>query len=176
MSRGARRIILASRASDVCDDRKIGENRDGYVALRHRLRAAASPGPKYRGECGDCPNGHGIRGRNTGLGFHSDAMQALRPSSESSMQGAIASPIETSMQVERKPYELLVQWDADGNLLGAHVRWSNVVTNADGSKQVYPTTVEPVALTAGDKGVPIADVLNEARSNPVRRAINSRAA
>ena len=80
------------------------------------------------------------------------------------------------MQVERKPYELLVQWDADGNLLGAHVRWSNVVTNADGSKQVYPTTVEPVALTAGDKGVPIADILNQARSKPVRRAIRSRAA
>jgi hypothetical protein len=50
------------------------------------------------------------------------------------------------MQVERKPYELLVRWDTDGNLLGAHVQWSNVVTNDDGSKQIYPITVEPVAL------------------------------
>ncbi len=50
------------------------------------------------------------------------------------------------MQAERKPYELLVRWDTDGNLLGAHVQWSNVVTNDDGSKQIYPTTVEPVAL------------------------------
>ena len=83
---------------------------------------------------------------------------------------------QTTMQVERKPYELLVQWDADGNLLSAHVQWSNVVTNGDGSKQVYPTTIEPVALTAGDKGVPIADVLNEAQSRPIRRAMGSRAA
>ena len=50
------------------------------------------------------------------------------------------------MQVERKPYELLVRWDTDGNLLGAHVQWSNVVTNDDGSKQIFPITVEPVAL------------------------------
>ena len=39
-----------------------------------------------------------------------------------------------------------MRWDTDGNLLGAHVQWSNVVTNDDGSKQIYPTTVEPVAL------------------------------
>jgi hypothetical protein len=63
------------------------------------------------------------------------------------------------MQVQRKPYELLVRWDAHGNLLGAHVQWSNVVTNDDGSKQVYPTTVESVALTAEGNGLPIADVL-----------------
>jgi hypothetical protein len=73
------------------------------------------------------------------------------------------------MQVERKPYELLVRWDADGNLLGAHVQWSNVVTNDDGSKQIYPTTVEPVALTAEGNGFPIADVLNEAQSSRANR-------
>ena len=67
------------------------------------------------------------------------------------------------MQVQRKPYELLVRWDADGNLLGAHVRWSHVVTNDDGSKQVFPTTIEPVALSADGKGLPIANILNEAR-------------
>ena len=50
------------------------------------------------------------------------------------------------MQVERKPYELLVRWDTDGNLLDAHVQWSNVVTNDDGSKRIDPITVEPVAL------------------------------
>jgi hypothetical protein len=66
------------------------------------------------------------------------------------------------MPVERKPYELLVRWDAEGNLIGAHVQWSNVVKNDDGSKRVYPITVEPVALTAEGNGVPIADVLNEA--------------
>jgi hypothetical protein len=83
---------------------------------------------------------------------------------------------QMTMQVERKPYELLVQWDADGNLLGAHVQWSNVVTKDDGSKQVYPTTVEPVALTAEDKGVPIADVLNAVQSKSVQRETISRAA
>ena len=67
-----------------------------------------------------------------------------------------------TMQIERKPYELLVRWDANGKLLGAHIQWSNVVTNDDGSKQLYPITVEPVALTAAGNGVPIADVLNEA--------------
>jgi hypothetical protein len=68
------------------------------------------------------------------------------------------------MQVERKPYELLVRWDVDGKLLGAHVQWSHVVINDDGSKQIYPTTVEPVALTTGANGLPIADVLNEAQA------------
>lgn len=68
------------------------------------------------------------------------------------------------MQVQRKPYELLVRWDADGNLLAAHVRWSHVVTHDDGSKHIYPTTIEPVALTAEGNGFPIADVLNEAQS------------
>jgi hypothetical protein len=58
---------------------------------------------------------------------------------------------------------LLVRWDVNGNLLGAHVQWSNVVINDDGSKQIYPTTVEPVALTKEGKGFPIADVLNEAQ-------------
>jgi hypothetical protein len=69
------------------------------------------------------------------------------------------------MQVQRKPYELLVRWDADGNLLAAHVQWSHVVTNDDGSKQIYPTTIEPVALTVEGNGFPIADVLNEAQSS-----------
>jgi hypothetical protein len=73
------------------------------------------------------------------------------------------------MQVERKPYELLVRWDTDGNLLGAHVQWSNVVTKDDGSKQIYPTTVEPVALTTEGNGFPIADVLNEAQSSRANR-------
>ncbi len=67
------------------------------------------------------------------------------------------------MQVERKPYELLVRWDVDGKLLCAHVQWSNVVINDDGSKRVYPTTVESVALTKDGKGFSIADVLNEAQ-------------
>jgi hypothetical protein len=67
------------------------------------------------------------------------------------------------MPVERKPYELLVRWDVNGKLLGAHIQWSHVVINDDGSKQVYPTTVEPVALTTDANGFPIADVLNEAQ-------------
>lgn len=74
------------------------------------------------------------------------------------------------MQIQRKPYELLVRWDADGNLLGAYVQWSNVVTNGDGSKQVYPTTIEPVALTGEGKGFPIADVLNDVRLNRANRS------
>jgi hypothetical protein len=67
------------------------------------------------------------------------------------------------MQVERKPYELLVRWDVEGKLLCAQVQWSNVVINDDGSKQVYPTTVEPVALTKDGKSFSIADVLDEAQ-------------
>jgi hypothetical protein len=69
------------------------------------------------------------------------------------------------MHVQRKPYELLVRWDAEGNLLAAHVQWSYVVINDDGSKHIYPTTIEPVALTTEGNGFPIADVLNEARSS-----------
>jgi hypothetical protein len=68
------------------------------------------------------------------------------------------------MPLERKPYELLVRWDAEGNLIGAHVQWSNVVTNDDGSKQIHPITIEPVALTGEGNGVPIARVLKQAGS------------
>jgi hypothetical protein len=32
-----------------------------------------------------------------------------------------------------------------------------VVTNGDGSKQVYPTTIEPVALTGEGNGFPITE-------------------
>lgn len=78
------------------------------------------------------------------------------------------------MQVEKKPYEMLVRWDADGKLHGAHVQWSNVVTNDDGTKQVYPLDAEPLSLDGN--GFPIADVLKEAEAAALASCMDLRAA
>jgi hypothetical protein len=40
----------------------------------------------------------------------------------------------------------------------------------DGSKQVYPTTIKPVALTGEGNGFPITDVLNDAQSSRAARS------
>ena len=74
------------------------------------------------------------------------------------------------MQIGRKPYELLVRWDADGKLLGAHIQWSNVVTNDDGSKQIYPITVEPVALRRGQRDPDRRCFLRDQLGNPIQIA------
>src|SRR5262249_37695718 len=70
---------------------------------------------------------------------------------------------QNEMQAKNKPYELLVRWDQAGKLLGAHVQWSTVVTDESGVLiGSYPGNIEPIALTDGQAGFPVSDILSQA--------------
>jgi 16S rRNA G527 N7-methylase RsmG len=69
------------------------------------------------------------------------------------------------MQAVKQPYELLVRWDQDGTLTGAHVQWRHVFKDDDGA--IVGETVaaaEPVDIGAG-KGFPLADVLDAVQAD-----------
>lgn len=62
------------------------------------------------------------------------------------------------MQTTTHPYELLIRWDRDGALAGAHVQWRHV-TRDDSGNPVGETLSPPVPLAKGiADGFP-ADVL-----------------
>ena len=61
------------------------------------------------------------------------------------------------MNAIKKPYEILVRYDSDGNLKGAHVAWTHIVTLDDGTVLRTQTPPEPVDIGAG-KGFPLADL------------------
>jgi hypothetical protein len=66
------------------------------------------------------------------------------------------------MNVLKKPYELLVRWDLNGKLIGAHVQWSTILTDDSGALiGSYPGNVEPVAVTPDQQGFPLADILGQ---------------
>lgn len=64
------------------------------------------------------------------------------------------------MQAIKKPYEILVRYDSDGNLKGAHVAWTHIVTLDDGTIIRKQTNPEPVDVGQG-AGFPIDDLINE---------------
>lgn len=70
------------------------------------------------------------------------------------------------MQADKHPYELLVRWDQDGKISGAHVRWRYVVKD-DGTGETVGETLteaEPVAVASG-KGFPLQDILSQVHSD-----------
>jgi len=69
------------------------------------------------------------------------------------------------MQTAKHPYELLVRWDQDGTLTGAHVQWRHVFKDDDGAiVGEMIAAAEPVDVGAG-KGFPLADVLEEVQAD-----------
>jgi hypothetical protein len=70
------------------------------------------------------------------------------------------------MNTVKKPYELLVRWGPDGKLRGAHVQWTMLVTDDIGAViGCYPGNVEPLALTQGQAGFPLADILSQTQAD-----------
>jgi 16S rRNA G527 N7-methylase RsmG len=73
------------------------------------------------------------------------------------------------MNAEKQPYELLVRWDENGALKGAHVQWRYIVRDESGaivSESVTPS--EAVDIGAG-KGFPLADILNTAQADALTK-------
>lgn len=63
------------------------------------------------------------------------------------------------MQTLKQPYELLVRWERDGKLAGAHVQWRYVTQVDDQVVAEAISAAEPVAV-AGQAGFPLCDVLS----------------
>lgn len=63
------------------------------------------------------------------------------------------------MQAERKPYELLVRWDANGTVTAAHIQWADVITDDNSKVKVYPLPPEPCGISERAKGYPLTDIL-----------------
>lgn len=65
------------------------------------------------------------------------------------------------MQTNRQPYELLLRWNSDGVLTGAHVQWRYVVT-ADNGEVLGETVSSPVPMAEGmSDGFPATSVLTQ---------------
>ena len=62
------------------------------------------------------------------------------------------------MEADKKPYEILVRYDSDGNLKGAHGALTHIVTLYDGTVLKRQTLPEPVDIGAG-KGFPVRGAL-----------------
>jgi len=62
------------------------------------------------------------------------------------------------MEVEKKPYELLVRWDRKGGLAGAHVCWRYVISEAGAFVREAVSGAEPVDIGQGT-GFPLDDIL-----------------
>lgn len=68
------------------------------------------------------------------------------------------------MRTTRLPYELLIRWDRDGRLAGAHAQFRYVTTNDDGSVAgEFLGAAEPLS-SAGADGFPLSDVLSQAQT------------
>jgi hypothetical protein len=69
------------------------------------------------------------------------------------------------MQTERQPYELLVRWNQDGKLAGAHVQWRFVTRDDEGNVLgEFIGPAEPVDIGQGN-GFPLEDILAKAQAD-----------
>lgn len=63
------------------------------------------------------------------------------------------------MQTTKQPYELLIRWDQEGALSGAHVQHRYIIRDGDKVISESLSDAEPLALD----GFPLGDVLGEAQ-------------
>lgn len=61
-------------------------------------------------------------------------------------------------EILKQPYELLVRWDADGRISGAHVQWRHLLLEAGRTVGESLSPAEPVAAGLAG-GFPLADIL-----------------
>jgi len=69
------------------------------------------------------------------------------------------------MQTEKRPYELLIRWDKDGTLAGAHVQWRYVIKEDDGTVIGESVTGSEAIEAAGRKGFPLHDILSQVQAD-----------
>ncbi|WP_448206483.1 hypothetical protein [Azospirillum sp. sgz302134] len=67
------------------------------------------------------------------------------------------------MQTTKQPYELLVRWDRNGHLAGAHVQFRYVTLDGSITSETLGPA-QPVALGAAD-GFPLGDILSEVQAS-----------
>lgn len=66
------------------------------------------------------------------------------------------------MKQTKQPYELLVRWNTQGQVSGAHVQYSTVITDDNGAVVAdTPGDAEPLALGS----FPLTDVLNDTQAS-----------
>jgi hypothetical protein len=65
------------------------------------------------------------------------------------------------MQTEKHPYELLIRWNQQGEIAGAHVAYRYVIKDDAGAVMTeVPGQAEPLALD----GFPLAELLTQAQA------------
>jgi hypothetical protein len=77
------------------------------------------------------------------------------------------------MDVTKQPYELLIRWDKDGKIAGAHVQWRYVIRDPEQPGQIVGETVtgaEPVSLDGEAAGFPLADILDQVAIDALAKA------
>lgn len=65
------------------------------------------------------------------------------------------------MNTTKKPYELLIRWDQEGKLAGAHVQYRFVITDGDAVVAESVGQAEPLSLA----GFPLSEVLSTAQAD-----------
>jgi hypothetical protein len=69
------------------------------------------------------------------------------------------------MQTTKHPYELLIRWDQQGQLAGAHVQYRYVIKDSD---QIIGESVgQAEPLTIGD--FPLTDLLNQVQADALAK-------
>lgn len=80
-----------------------------------------------------------------------------------------APPPANPPGTEFTPYELLVRWNDQGQLQGAHCQWLGKLKAPDGTViAAQPMPIEPIAL-AEDRGFPIGTVFDRVTIDALKR-------
>lgn len=72
------------------------------------------------------------------------------------------------MQTTKHPYELLIRWDQNGALAGAHVQYRYVINRDDGER-IGETLGKAEPLALGD--FPLTDVLSQAQADALAQVM-----
>jgi hypothetical protein len=67
------------------------------------------------------------------------------------------------MQTNKRPYEMLIRWNADGVLAGAHVQHRFITTDGASVIGEFLGQAEPLTIQNA-AGFPLGDILNEAQA------------
>lgn len=75
------------------------------------------------------------------------------------------------MTIEKKPYELLLRWDTEGKLCGAHVQYRHLVWDESG-RPIGEVLDHALPLAIDD--FPLRDILTQAQADAIAEAMRLR--